>query len=153
MFKAGNSKRRLSLATVLVFCMFSYGALHIWKFHENILKTVFNLQSGHNYMVEIAMFNVQRAITPKEGNPELWFMCSTHCLLVLYIDVKFRENVSNGIRVMERTRNYGKTGCFQYLRCSNGCNSKSRLTRELWFLCSARRLIVIYICVRFGENI
>ena len=27
-------------------------------------------------------------------------------LMVLYICVKFRENISNGIRVMERTQNY-----------------------------------------------
>ena len=55
-------------------------------------------------MVEIAMFNVQRAITPKEGKPELWFMCSAHSLIVLYICVKFDENISDGIRVMEQTR-------------------------------------------------
>ena len=50
-------------------------------------------------MVEMAMFNIQRAITPKAGKPELRFM--SH---VLYICVKFRENISDGIRVMERTR-------------------------------------------------
>ena len=37
-------------------------------------KTVFNLQSGHKYMVEMAMFNVQREISPKVGNSELRFM-------------------------------------------------------------------------------
>ena len=31
-------------------------------------QTVFNLQSGHVYMVKMAMFNVQMAITPKVGN-------------------------------------------------------------------------------------
>ena len=36
-----------------------------------ISQTVFNLQSGHEYMVEMAVFNVQRAITPKLGKPEL----------------------------------------------------------------------------------
>ena len=30
-----------------------------------ISKTVFNLQSGHKYMVEIVMFNVQRKIRVK----------------------------------------------------------------------------------------
>ena len=35
-----------------------------------ISQTVFNLQSGHEYMVEMAKFNVQRAITPKVGKPE-----------------------------------------------------------------------------------
>ena len=57
-------------------------------------------------MVEMAMFNVQRAITPKVGQPELWFMCSAHCLMVFYICVKFHENISHGNRVMKWTRNY-----------------------------------------------
>ena len=57
-------------------------------------------------MVELAMVNVQRVIIPKVGKPELWFMCSTLRLMVLYICVKFSENISNGIRVTERTRNY-----------------------------------------------
>ena len=55
-------------------------------------------------MVEMAMFSVQRAITSKVGIPELRFMCSAHCLIVLYICVKFGENITDGIRVMERTR-------------------------------------------------
>ena len=33
-------------------------------------------------------------------------MCSARRLKVLYIGVKFRENISNSFRVMERTRNY-----------------------------------------------
>ena len=65
---------------------------------------VFNLQGGHEYMVEMAMVNVQRAITPKVGKPELRFMCSARCLIVFYICVKFGENISDDIRVMERTR-------------------------------------------------
>ena len=55
-------------------------------------------------MVEMATFNVQRAITQKEGKPELQFMCSARCHIVLYICVKLRDNIINGIRVMERTR-------------------------------------------------
>ena len=47
-----------------------------------ISQTVFNLQSRHEYMGEMAMFNVQRAITPKVGKPE--FMCSAHPLIVLF---------------------------------------------------------------------
>ena len=46
------------------------------------------------------MFNVQRAITPKVGKPELWFMSSAHCLELFYIGVKFYENISKGIRVI-----------------------------------------------------
>ena len=55
-------------------------------------------------MVEMAMFNVQRAITPEVGKPELQFMCSARRLIVLYICVKFGGNISDVIRVMERTR-------------------------------------------------
>ena len=33
-------------------------------------------------------------------------MCSAHHLIVLYTDLKFCENISKGIRVMEWTRNY-----------------------------------------------
>ena len=45
-------------------------------------------------MVEMAMFNVSRAITPKVDKPELRFMCSARRLMVLYICVKFDENIS-----------------------------------------------------------
>ena len=58
-------------------------------------------------MVEMDMFNVQRAITQKVDKPELRFMCSARCLVVLYICVNFRENISDVIRVMERTRMMG----------------------------------------------
>ena len=57
-------------------------------------------------MVEMAMINVQRVITLLVGKPELRFMCSAYCLIVPYINVKFRENISKGIRVKEWTRNY-----------------------------------------------
>ena len=52
-------------------------------------------------MVEMVIFNVQRAITPKVGKPELQFMCSASRLIVLFICVKFCENIMNGIGVME----------------------------------------------------
>ena len=57
-------------------------------------------------MVEMAMFNVQRVIqvSPKVGKPELRFMCPACCLKVLYICVKFHENISDSTRVMERTQ-------------------------------------------------
>ena len=48
--------------------------------------------------------NTQRAITPKVGNPELWFLCSARRLMVFIVCVKFHENMSSGFKVMERTR-------------------------------------------------
>ena len=56
-----------------------------------ISLTIFNLQSRHEsgHMVEMAMFNVQRAITLKVGKPELQFINSACPLLALQICVKF----------------------------------------------------------------
>ena len=71
-----------------------------------ISQTVSQLWSRHEYIIEMTMFNVQMAITLKVGKPELWFMCSAHCLMVLYIAVKFPENISNSIRVMEQKQNH-----------------------------------------------
>ena len=66
------------------------------KFFIKISGMVFNLQSGHEYMVEMAMFNIQRAITPKVVKPEILFISSARSRLVLYICVKFRENILKG---------------------------------------------------------
>ena len=50
----------------------------------------------------MAIFNIQRAITLKEGKQELRFMCSARRLMVFNICVKFHQN--SGFKVMERTR-------------------------------------------------
>ena len=64
-----------------------------------ISQMVFNLQGRHKYTVEMAMFNVQRAITPKVGNQK-YLSCVLHVLIMLYFCVKFRENILDGIRVV-----------------------------------------------------
>ena len=48
--------------------------------------------------------NTQRGITPKVGKPELRFICSVRCFMVFNICVKFHENMSSGLKVMERIR-------------------------------------------------
>ena len=53
-------------------------------------------------------------------------MCSARCLLLFYICVTFRENITNGIRVMGWTRAHGRNG---YVQCLKGNNSKMRQTR------------------------
>ena len=53
--------------------------------------------------METKIVNTQRALTPKEGKPELRFMCSARRLMVFSVCVKFHENVSRGFKVMERT--------------------------------------------------
>ena len=88
-----------------------------------ISGTVFDLQSGQEYIVEMAEFNVQRAITPKVDSPELRFMCSARRLIVLYICVKLRDNILNGFQLTEPTRVYDRNG---YVQCIVGNISKSR---------------------------
>ena len=63
-----------------------------------ICQAVSKLWSGH------ITVNIQRAIKPIVGKPELRFMCSAHHLMVLSICVKIHKNVSSGFKVMERTR-------------------------------------------------
>ena len=53
-------------------------------------------------MVEMAIFNIQRAITLKVGKQELRFMCSARHLMAFNVCVKFHENMSSGFEVMER---------------------------------------------------
>ena len=55
-------------------------------------------------MLEMAIFNIQKAITLKVGKQELRFMCSAHRLMVFNIYVKFHESMSSGFKVMEGTR-------------------------------------------------
>ena len=55
-------------------------------------------------MVEMAIFNIQRAMTLKVEKQELRFMCSACHLMVLNNCVKFQENMSSGFKVMERTQ-------------------------------------------------
>ena len=49
--------------------------------------------------------NGQREITPKIYKAELWFLCMTHRLIVLYNCMKFHLNSFNGCQITERTRN------------------------------------------------
>ena len=49
--------------------------------------------------------NDQREIVPKLSEAELWFLCMTHRLIVLYNCMKFHLNSFNGYQLTERTRN------------------------------------------------
>ena len=55
-------------------------------------------------MVEMAIFNIQRAITLKVGKTRVTvnvFCMSSHGVNIC---VKFHENMSSGFKIMERTR-------------------------------------------------
>ena len=49
--------------------------------------------------------NNQREITPKLSEAELWFLCMTHRLIVLYNCMKFHLNNFYGCQLTERTQN------------------------------------------------
>ena len=57
--------------------------------------------------------------------------------------VKFHENMSNRFKVMERTR--------KLINKQRAITPKVEKT-ELWFMCSAHRLMVFNVCVKFHEN-
>ena len=78
--------------------------------------------------VNLAMFNVQKAITPKVGKPELQFMCPVSRFMVLSLHLcevswKYRVDMSTQQKWL-----------FQNLLFSKGCNSKRRLTRVTVFV-------------------
>ena len=62
-----------------------------------ISQMVFNLQSRHECMVEMALFNLHRAITPKVGKPVLRSIYSARCLMMLYVYVTFRKKISRTV--------------------------------------------------------
>ena len=70
------------------------------KFHFN---SFYGCQLTERTRNSIA--NYQRAITPKISKAELWLLCMTHRLIVLYNCMKFHFNSLNGCKVTERTRN------------------------------------------------
>ena len=91
--------------------------IHICKkFQENISNSFQVTERIHI----LQKWLVQRAKTPKVGKPELRFISSTN-------RVKFHQNMWKGFQLTERTLVLDRNGCFQYLLCSKGLYSKSRV--------------------------
>ena len=92
--------------------------LHIsMKFHENILNGFQAIERAQNYHCPISKGNNSKLYRQK-----LWILCSACHLMMLYICIKFHENILNGFQVMERTQIY-------HCRISKGNNSKTVWTR------------------------
>ena len=101
---------------------------------------VVNLQSGH----EITLQYNQREITPKISKAELRFLCKTHRLIVLYNCMRFHFYSFNGCQLTERTR--------KCIAIDQREITPKISKAELWFLCMAHRLIVLYNCMKFHLN-
>ena len=70
------------------------------KFHLNYLNGCQLTERTRNCIA-----NDQKVITPKIPKVELWFLCMTHRLIVLYNCMKFHLNNFNGCQLTQRTRN------------------------------------------------
>ena len=73
----------------------------------NCMKFLLNSFNGCQLTerTQNSIANYQREITPKISKAELWFLCMTHCLIVLYKCMKFQPNSFNSVQLEERTRN------------------------------------------------
>ena len=109
------------------------------KFHLNSFNGCQLTERTRN-----SIANDQREITPNIFKVELWFLCMTHRLIVLYHFMKFHLNSFNGCQLIERTRN-------------SIANDQRDITpkiskAELWFLCLTHRVSVLYNCMKFHLN-
>ena len=68
--------------------------------------------------------------------------CVLHVVLWLKVCVKFHENMSSGLKVMEQTQEL----------LTQGAITPKVGKPELQFMCSAHYLMVFNVCVKFHEN-
>ena len=64
-------------------------------------------------MTWITIDNVQRVETPKAGKSDLRFLCFANCFMMIYICIKFQENIVNSFQVTEWTQIYYRNHYFQ----------------------------------------
>ena len=79
------------------------------KFHSNSLNNFQLTEWTQN-----CIYHCPRGIILRIYKQELWFLCMTRCLNVLYKCIKFHQNIFNGYQVIEWTRfcdgqTYGQT--------------------------------------------
>ena len=68
--------------------------------YKEISEAVFKLLQRHTYMTKIIIDNVQGPGTPKAGK-SVTVLCFANCITVIYIYIKFQENISNSFQVPE----------------------------------------------------
>ena len=115
----------------LLVCMSSDDALY---FHD-----------AERFSHKITIVEFQRGITSKMYRQELQFLVCAHLLMMLYISMKFHENILRGFQVTERHK-------MTIIKFQRGITTKLH-RQELQFLYSACRLLMLYIAIKFHENI
>ena len=102
-------QRQKKVNQIYLFCVLHI-VLWCFTFVRNFIiisQTVFNLQSRHKYMVEMAVHGrdsyvqCSKGNNSKKGKPDLWFINAACHLIVLYIYVKFLEknNIVTSLRL------------------------------------------------------
>ena len=111
------------------------------------LKFHWNISDGYQ-VIERTRFSDGQTHEKTQGEKinmqELWFLCMTRHLNVLYKCLIFRWNISNIYQVIERTRN-------------SIANDQRKIPQKIskaewWFLCTTHRLNVLYKCMKFLET-
>ena len=77
---------------VLVFCTSHNGDINLHKSSSKYLKQ-FSRYRADTYITEITIPNVQSTIAPKVGLVELWFLVCVPQRIIVYICVKFYQNI------------------------------------------------------------
>ena len=80
-------------------------------------------------------------------------MYSAPQLMMLYICVKFHQNIWNGFQLTERTRVHSRNGYFQYLLRFTGPQLQKQVNQSYVFLCSACCFMELFIWEKFHQNI
>ena len=108
----------------------------------NYMKLHLNKLNGcqHTDQTRKCIANDQREITPKVSKAELWFLCMTHRLIVLYYCMKFHLNNFNGCQLTERTRNS---------IANNQREITPKYPKQSYGSCMTRRLNVLCKCMKF----
>ena len=119
-----------------------------WNF-MNISWTVLKLWCRHDFVKEIATYNVQRDETQKASIQELWFLQSACRLMLVNIHMKIHEDILNGFKDIVRKWFCHRTANYKLQR---DVTQKIHI-QELWFLHSACHLLVLNICMKFYEYI
>ena len=64
------------------------------KFHEGTLNDL--SYTADTTILQNLLFSISKGHNSKIHNPEVQFLCPARRLMLLYICVKFHENISNG---------------------------------------------------------
>ena len=97
--KGNNSSKKVGGVTVLYLCTSSGHALYFYQVLWNYLKRY------QSYRVDtISILKITKGNNSAKKEVEWRLLISAHRLVTLYISTKFCEIISNGIKVIERTR-------------------------------------------------